>query len=53
MGARIQKIWHPVRMTRETLAELLERVTTWSEEAKQELATSIVDIEAPHHIDMS
>ncbi|CAN5409189.1 hypothetical protein BH11PSE4_BH11PSE4_15070 [soil metagenome] len=35
-------------MTREALAELLERVSTWSEEAKEELAHSIVEIEARH-----
>jgi predicted transcriptional regulator len=38
-------------MTKEALAELLERVSTWSEEAKEELATSIVEIESRHAID--
>ena len=33
------------------MAELLERVATWSEEAREELATSIVDIEARHHVE--
>ena len=35
-------------MTKEALAELLERVSTWSEEAREELAHSIVEIEARH-----
>jgi predicted transcriptional regulator len=35
-------------MTKEALAELLMRVSTWSEEAKEELAQSIVEIEARH-----
>lgn len=35
-------------MTKEALAELLMRVSTWSEEAKEELARSIVEIEARH-----
>ena len=33
-------------MTKQELAELLERVTSWSEEAKEELAHSIVEIES-------
>jgi predicted transcriptional regulator len=35
-------------MTKEALAELLERVSTWSEEAQEELAHSIVEIESRH-----
>jgi predicted transcriptional regulator len=35
-------------MTQEALAELVARVSTWSEEAKEELAQSIVEIEARH-----
>lgn len=35
-------------MTKEALAELLMRVSTWPEEAKEELARSIVEIEARH-----
>ena len=35
-------------MTKQELAELLERVSTWSEEAQDELAHSIVEIEARH-----
>lgn len=35
-------------MTKEALAELLMRVSTCSEEAKEELARSIVEIEARH-----
>ena len=35
-------------MTKEALAEMWERVSTWSEEAKDELATSIIEIESRH-----
>ncbi|QDM18998.1 hypothetical protein FNL55_25290 [Tardiphaga sp. vice352] len=35
-------------MTNEALAELIARVSTWSEEAKEELAQSIVEIETRH-----
>ncbi|MDB5656002.1 MAG: hypothetical protein JWQ94_3615 [Tardiphaga sp.] len=35
-------------MTKEALAELLERVSTWSEAAQEELANSVADIEARH-----
>ncbi len=38
-------------MTKQELAELLERVSTWSEEAQEELVTSIVEIEARHRDD--
>jgi predicted transcriptional regulator len=35
-------------MTRQGLEILLERVSTWPEEARDELARSIADIEAKH-----
>jgi hypothetical protein len=35
-------------MTKEGLAYLLERVSTWPEEAQDELLLSIADIEARH-----
>lgn len=35
-------------MTQQALAELMARVSTWSEEAKEELAQPIVEIEARH-----
>jgi predicted transcriptional regulator len=38
-------------MTKEALAELLERVSAWSEEAQEELANSIIEIEARHSED--
>jgi predicted transcriptional regulator len=38
-------------MTKQELAELLERVSTWSEEAREELAHSIVEIESRHSED--